>query len=72
MDAALKNALAAPAPLLFGAIKIELPEHTIRLLDGSAVPVWQAPHLARRHGRSCDDPNPGGLINLSFSDRCPI
>lgn len=37
MDAALKNALAAPAPLLFGALKIELPDYTIRLLDGSAV-----------------------------------
>lgn len=37
MDASLKNALAQPAPLLFGALKIELPNHTIRLLDGSAV-----------------------------------
>ena len=37
MDAALKNALAAPAPLLFGALKIELPDYTLRLLDGSAV-----------------------------------
>lgn len=37
MDASLKNALAQPAPLLFGALKIALPNHTIRLLDGSAV-----------------------------------
>lgn len=37
MDASLKNALAQPAPLLFGALKIELPGYTIRLLDGSAV-----------------------------------
>ena len=37
MDASLKNALAQPAPLLFGAIKIELPGYTLRLLDGSAV-----------------------------------
>lgn len=36
MDAALKNALAQPAPLLFGALKIELPSYTLRLLDGSA------------------------------------
>lgn len=37
MDASLKNALAQPASLLFGALKIELPGYTIRLLDGSAV-----------------------------------
>lgn len=37
MDATLKNALAQPAPLLFGAIKIALPDYTLRLLDGSAV-----------------------------------
>lgn len=37
MDAALRNALSAPAPLLFGALKIELPDYTLRLLDGSAV-----------------------------------
>lgn len=37
MDASLKNALAQPAPLLFGAVKIELPGYTLRLLDGAAV-----------------------------------
>ncbi|MFZ2995954.1 hypothetical protein [Sphingobium sp.] len=37
MDATLKNALAQPAVLLFGALKIELPGYTLRLLDGSAV-----------------------------------
>lgn len=36
MDAALKAALAQPAPTLFGAIKIEFPGYTLRLLDGSA------------------------------------
>lgn len=36
MDATLKNALAQPAPLLFGALRIELPDYTLRLLDGSA------------------------------------
>lgn len=36
MDAALKAALAQPAPTLFGAIKIEFPDYTLRLLDGSA------------------------------------
>lgn len=35
MDPALKSALARPAVLLFGALKIELPGYTIRLLDGS-------------------------------------
>ncbi len=37
MDTTLKNALAQPAPLLFGALRIELPDYTLRLLDGSAV-----------------------------------
>lgn len=36
MDAALQAALAQPAPTLFGAIKIEFPDHVLRLLDGSA------------------------------------
>lgn len=36
MDAALKAALAQPAPTLFGAIKIAFPNYTPRLLDGSA------------------------------------
>jgi len=35
MDPALKNALAQPAVLLFGALKIELPGYTLRLLDGA-------------------------------------
>lgn len=36
MDAALQAALAMPAPLLFGAVKIEFPDYTLRLLDGAA------------------------------------
>lgn len=36
MDPTLKNALAQPSVLLFGALKIELPDYTLRLLDGSA------------------------------------
>lgn len=36
MDPTLKNALAQPSVLLFGALRIELPDYTIRLLDGSA------------------------------------
>ncbi|TCM17202.1 hypothetical protein EDF56_106318 [Novosphingobium sp. PhB165] len=36
MDAALKNALAQPTVLLFGALKIELPDYNLCLLDGSA------------------------------------
>ncbi|NWK98681.1 hypothetical protein DM806_24060 [Sphingobium lactosutens] len=36
MDATLKNALAQPAPWLFGAIRIDFPGYTLRLLDGSA------------------------------------
>lgn len=36
MDPTLKNALAQSSVLLFGALKIELPDYTLRLLDGSA------------------------------------
>jgi len=36
MDPTLKNALAQPSVLLFGALKIELPGYTLRLLDGAA------------------------------------
>ena len=36
MDPTLKSALAQPAVLLFGALKIELPDYTLRLVDGSA------------------------------------
>lgn len=36
MDTALKTALAQPAVLLFGALRIEFPDHTLRLVDGSA------------------------------------
>lgn len=36
MDPTLKNALAQPSVLLFGALKIELPGYTLRLVDGSA------------------------------------
>lgn len=39
MDATLKNALAQPAVLLFGALRMELPDYTLRLLDGSATLV---------------------------------
>lgn len=39
MDPTLKNALAQPAPLLFGALKIVLPDYTLRLLDGSGTVV---------------------------------
>ena len=39
MDPTLKNALAQPSVLLFGALKIELPEYTLRLLDGAATLV---------------------------------
>lgn len=35
MDPALKSALAQPSVLLFGALKIELPGYTLRLLDGA-------------------------------------
>jgi hypothetical protein len=36
MDTALKNALALSGVFLFGAVRIDLPDHTIRLVDGSA------------------------------------
>jgi hypothetical protein len=36
MDPALKAALEQPSVLLFGALRIDLPDYTIRLLDGSA------------------------------------
>lgn len=36
MDPALKSALAAPSVLLFGALRIEFPSYTLRLVDGSA------------------------------------
>lgn len=36
MDPTLKNALAQPSVLLFGALKIDLPGYTLRLIDGSA------------------------------------
>lgn len=36
MDAALQAALAMPAPTLFGAVRIEFPDYTLRLLDGAA------------------------------------
>ena len=36
MDAALKAALAQPSPWIFGAMKMDLPGHSLRLLDGSA------------------------------------
>lgn len=39
MDATLKNALAQPAPWMFGAMRAEFPDYTLRLLDGSAVLV---------------------------------
>ena len=39
MDPALKSALAQPSVLLFGALKIELPSYTLRLVDGSATIV---------------------------------
>jgi len=39
LDATLKNALAQPAVLLFGALRMELPDYTLRLLDGSATLV---------------------------------
>ena len=39
MDPALKAALAQPAVLLFGALKFELPDYTLRLVDGSATLV---------------------------------
>ncbi|EPR14191.1 hypothetical protein M527_29195 [Sphingobium indicum IP26] len=39
MDPALKSALAQPSVLLFGALKIELPSYTLRLVDGSATVV---------------------------------
>ncbi|UZW54066.1 hypothetical protein NUH86_11020 [Sphingobium sp. JS3065] len=35
MDPTLKNALAQPSVLLFGALKIALPTYTLRLLDGA-------------------------------------
>lgn len=39
MDATLKNALAQPAPWMFGAVRADFPTYTLRLLDGSAVLV---------------------------------
>ena len=39
MDPTLKNALAQPGVHLFGALKIELPSYTLRLVDGSATVV---------------------------------
>jgi len=36
VDSALKTALSQPVVTLFGALRIELPNYTIRLLDGSA------------------------------------
>lgn len=40
MDPALKSALSQPSVLLFGALKIELPGYTLRLVDGSAnIPI---------------------------------
>ena len=39
MDPTLKNALAQPAVLLFGALEIQLPGYTLRLLDGAATLV---------------------------------
>ena len=39
MDPALKAALGLPSVLLFGALRIELPDYTLRLLDGSGVAV---------------------------------
>ena len=35
MDPALKSALGQPSVLLFSALKIQMPSHTIRLIDGS-------------------------------------
>jgi hypothetical protein len=35
LDPALQSALSKPSVLLFGAIKIELPGYTLRLLDGA-------------------------------------
>lgn len=39
MDPALQNALAQPSVLLFGALRIELPNYTLRLLDGAGTVV---------------------------------
>mgnify|MGYP003148745698 CR=1 FL=1 len=36
MDATLKAALGQAAPWMFGAVRIEFPDYTLRLLDGSA------------------------------------
>ena len=36
MDPTLQAALAAPAPWIFGAVEIVLPDYTLRLLDGSS------------------------------------
>lgn len=38
----METALAADTPLIFGAIKIELPSHTIRLLDGAGVVAFNS------------------------------
>lgn len=35
MDPTLQNALAQPSVLMFGAVRIELPNYTLRLLDGA-------------------------------------
>jgi hypothetical protein len=39
LDAALKAALSQQSVLLFGALKIQLPDYTLRLLDGSGIVV---------------------------------
>jgi hypothetical protein len=39
LDPTLKSALAQPSVHLFGALKIELPEYTLRLVDGSGTIV---------------------------------
>lgn len=37
---AMDAALAAPAPFVFGAVEITLPEYNLRLLDGAATLTW--------------------------------
>lgn len=59
MDPTLKNALAQPAILLFGALKIELPDYTLRLVDGSASVIITGETYVGQ------DPTFGTIVSLS-------
>jgi hypothetical protein len=62
LDAALKAALSQQSILLFGAVKIELPDYTLRLLDGSGVVVIDGETYVG------EDPNFGTIATISGLD----